>query len=253
MGQNNNDRSKHQPVELSVVMPAYNEGDKIYKNAHKVSDVISQFAKSYEIVVVDDGSMDNTKDEVTRAAKEDHRIRLITYEKNGGKGKAVRMGIKDARGVYIAMLDADLDLPPEQLAGYLDALRKNEADVVIGSKMHRDSKIDYPMIRRVLSFGYYCFLKILFHMDVKDTQTGIKMFKSRAIKPVIRMIRTKGYAFDIEILAALNARGCRIKEMPVELVFTRGKGMGRIHMSDIFKMAADTLKIHGRVRRHEYS
>ena len=239
-------------INLSVVMPAYNEGDKIYTNAIKVSQVISDFEEAYEIVVVNDGSTDNTKKETLRASETDSHIRLVSYKKNGGKGKAIHQGVNAALGKYIAFLDADLDLPPEQLKGYVEALEKDEADVVIGSKMHKESRLDYPWIRKVMSLGYYCLLRLLFHMKIKDTQTGIKVFKAETIKPVISLVKTKGFAYDIEILAAVNRRGYRIKEMPVELVFTRGNGMGRIHISDILKMFCDTFKIFGRLVFKKY-
>ena len=141
-------------VELSVVMPAYNEDDKIYNNSIHVSAAVAKFCDSYEIVVVNDGSKDATKTETLRAQEKDHYIRLVTYDENGGKGKAIRKGIEAAKGKFIAMLDADLDLPPEQLKDYINVLRADQADVVIGSKMHKDSKIDYPPIRKVMSFGY---------------------------------------------------------------------------------------------------
>lgn len=237
----------NQQITLSVVMPAYNEGTKIYENLKRVSLVISDFVEDYEIIAVNDGSRDNTKDEVGRAAREDAHIRLVSYPQNGGKGKAIRKGVAAAKGYYIAFLDSDLDLPPEQLKDYLQVLINNEADVVIGSKMHKDSHIDYPFIRKIMSFGYYGLLRILFRFKIKDTQTGIKVFKADVIKPVIQLVKTKGFAYDIEILVAVNCRGYRIREMPVQLVFTRGNGMGRIHISDIMNMFTDTFKIFGRL------
>ena len=237
---------------LSVVMPAYNEGEKIYKNIHRAAEAVKSFSPDYELVVVNDGSTDQTKEEILRAAEENAAVRLVSYKKNRGKGNAIREGVKAARGTYIAFLDADLDLPPEQLGGYLKKLQNNEADVVIGSKMHRDSKIDYPAFRKIMSFGYYCMLKLLFHLNVKDTQTGIKMFKAEAIKSIIGLIKTKGFAYDIEILVALNYRKYRIMEMPVELVFTRETGMGRISMKDILNVFTDTWAIFYRLNIRKY-
>ncbi len=237
---------KMEKITLSIVMPAYNEADKIYDNAIKVSRVMGGFEESYEVIVVNDGSKDNTKKEVLKAAQQDAHIRLVSYEENGGKGKAIRTGVESARGDYIAFLDADLDLPPEQLEGYVASLKADEADVVIGSKMHKDSQLEYPFIREVMSLGYYYLLRILFHLKIKDTQTGIKVFKAEAIKPVIGLVKTQGFAYDIEILVGVNSRGYRIKEMPVRLVFTRGNGMGRIRLKDIIKMFVDTFQIFAR-------
>ena len=94
-------------------------------------------------------------------------------------------------------------------------------------------------------------LRVLFHLKVKDTQTGLKVFKAEALKSIIPLIKTQGFAYDIEILVALNCRGYRIMEMPVELVFRRGKGMGRIGIKDIITVFRDTLIIfyRGRIQK----
>lgn len=238
---------------LSVVMPAYNEGKNIYHNIERVRTAVEKFADDYEIIVVNDGSSDHTKDEVLRAQKESSRVRLVSYRKNRGKGGAIKKGVAEACGEYIAFLDADLDLPPEQLEKYLEQLKNNRADVVIGSKMHKDSELDYPLVRRIISFGYYSMLKILFHLNVKDTQTGIKMFRAEALKSIIGLVKTKGFAYDIEILVALNCRKYRIMEMPVKLVFGRENGMGRIKFKDILQVFSDTWKIFWRANvRKDY-
>lgn len=237
---------------LSVIMPAYNEEKNIYNNINKVINAIGKFSENFEIIVVNDGSTDNTKYEIIKAVKESKNVKIISYKKNGGKGKAIKKGVLAAEGVYIAFLDADLDLPPEQLEDYLKKMNDSNADAVIGSKMHKDSEIDYPAIRKFISFSYYCMLKLLFRLNVKDTQTGIKLFKAEALKPIIQRIKTKGFAYDIEILVALNSRNCRIVEMPVKLVFSRENGMGRIRFKDITKAFKDTWCIFFRARLQKY-
>lgn len=134
----------------------------------------------------------------------------------------------------------------------MEPLLKGQADVVIGSKMHKDSELEYPKIRRIMSLGYYWMLRVLFRLKVKDTQTGLKIFRADALKAVIPLIKTKGYAYDIEILVALNTRGYRIMEMPVRLVFHRGNGMGRIRVEDIIKVFGDTLLIFYRANVKRY-
>ena len=237
---------------LSVVMPAYNEENHIYNNIGKVIEAIKSFCESFEIIVVNDGSTDNTRSKIIQAAKNWENVKLVSYKKNRGKGNAIRQGVKAAKGEYIAFLDSDLDLPPEQLESYLWALKKNKADIVIGSKMHKDSQINYPIIRRIISFGYFCMLKVLFNLNVKDTQTGIKMFKAKALKSVIEKIKTRGFAYDIEILVALNSRKYRIMEMPVKLDFTRESGMGRIKLFDIISVFKDTWAIFFRAKIQKY-
>lgn len=125
-------------------------------------------------------------------------------------------------------------------------MQRENADVVIGSKMHPESKVDYPAIRRVYSWGYYILLLLLFRLNVRDTQTGLKLFKAEVIKPVMRQILVKRFAFDIEVLAIINARGYKIISAPIEVVFHRAS-FGRIGYQDIRNMFVDTLAIFYRL------
>lgn len=228
---------------LSVVMPAYNEGGNIYNNLKTASTCLQGFCTDYELVAVNDGSKDQTGDEIARAASEDSHVKAVSYEKNKGKGHAIQEGVHAATGDIIAFLDADLDISPSHLKRYLEELEKQSADIVIGSKMHKDSRLEYPASRRFVSFCYYIILKTLFHLNVKDTQTGIKLFRAEVIKNIIGMVRTSGYAYDIEILAVAARFGYRIIEQPVTLKFTRKEAFGRIKLKDILRMAKDTLSI----------
>lgn len=247
---------EHLPDEimLSIVMPAYNEGDKIFDNLMKVSKIVESFNLKFEIIAVNDGSSDRTKAEIKRAVKENPYVKGISYKKNGGKGKAIQKGVEAARGRFIAFLDADLDLPPEQLKLFIDEIKSGRADAVIGSKLHKDSEVQYPAIRKVFSWGYYILLRLLFRLKVKDTQTGLKMFKAEVIKPIISQIKTTGFAYDIEILALICKKGYYISELPVKVVFSRSKGMERIHISDIINMFWDTIKVFYNIKiKHCYN
>lgn len=235
---------------LSVIMPAFNEENCIYQNLLTTSRSIRHFHPDYEIIVVNDGSSDHTLDEALRAKSEDSHIKVATYRINRGKGGAICEGISRASGEYIAFLDADLDLAPEHLHTFLDAMSNEDAHIVIGSKLHKDSQLHYPLKRRIMSYGYYLLLRVLFHLNIKDTQTGVKLFRAEVIKPIAAGLTTSGYAFDIEILARASRMGCRIVEMPVTVEYKRGleNGTARIRIKDIFVMFFDTLKIFRDIR-----
>lgn len=237
---------------LSVVMPAYNEEKLIYNSIKTTISVISGFVKDFEIVAVNDGSTDATKEEIKRAMKEDGRVRMVSSDKNRGKGTAIISGVTESEGKYIAFLDADLELNPSQLESYLRKMIDDNADVVIGCKFHKDSKLSYPLIRKIISMGYYIMLLILFHLNVKDTQTGLKVFRAEAIRPVAHLVRTSGFAYDIELLVALNRRGCTIAQMPVTVVYVRDKNTKRIGMKDIWRAFKDTWAIFIRVYFKHY-
>lgn len=229
---------------LCVIMPAYNEGMHIKNNLLKASNIISKFIKNYRIIAVNDGSTDNTKSEIMAASLTDPRISYISYSPNKGKGSAIATGVKYADSEYIAFLDSDLELDPGMLRYFLKALLATDADIAIGSKLHRQSRLDYPLSRKILSMGYYIILKLLFHLNLKDTQTGIKLFKSSVIKPICENLSTTGFAFDIEILATANMQGYKIIEMPIELKYSRSRyEKSRISPKLIVNMFRDTVHI----------
>lgn len=238
---------KHIPGKLSIVMPGYNEGEHIYRNLLLTSKIISKISSKFEIIFVNDGSTDNTLQKAYKASESDTHIKVYDYEKNHGKGNALKAGVEEASGDYIAFLDSDLELNPSQLLDFFNVMRKANADAVIGSKMHPNSKTDYPRRRKIISTGYYIGLRLLFRLKVKDTQTGIKLFKSDAIKPVMRVILVKRFAYDIEVLAILNNSGYKIVEAPIQLSFSRGQKWGRIKFKDIVETLKDTLAIFYRL------
>jgi glycosyltransferase involved in cell wall biosynthesis len=229
---------------LCVIMPAYNEETHIRDNLLETSRIISRFVNNYQIIAINDGSSDRTKGKIIEASLMDSHISCISYTANKGKGYAICKGVKYADAEYIAFLDSDMELNPSMLRYFLKALQGTDADIAIGSKLHKKSKLKYPLSRRIMSIGYYTLLKLIFHMNIKDTQTGIKLFKASVIKPICENLITDGYAFDIEILATATHKGCKIIELPVELVFKRERRLkSRFTLKTIFGIFKDTLKI----------
>ena len=126
----------------------------------------------------------------------------------------------------------------------LEKAKENDAEIVIGSKMHKESKVEYPFFRRVLSYGYYVYMKMLFGLKVKDTQTGIKLFRTEKIRPVLKVMKTGRFSFDIEILAISTRLGYKIEEMPVVVNFSRNKNnRSTIRIKSIAEMICDSIKI----------
>ena len=238
---------------FSIVVPAYNEGDHIFDNLKVISDTVSSFCDDFEIIAVNDGSRDRTGLEIQRASKLIKGVVDAGYEVNRGKGSAIVEGVSRSHGDIVGFLDADLDLMPDMFEGFLAKMQETGSEVVIGSKMHKDSKLDYPPLRRFVSFGYFVMLKVLFGLSCHDTQTGIKIFKGDLIRKLVKVRQIKGYAFDIELLALANRLGARIEEMPIVLHYSREESFSRIKISDIWKMFTDTWRVWWRLRiAHKY-
>lgn len=250
-------RGRANPVKfdgpLTVVIPAYNEAERIENTLETVFRTLSVFSDRFEIIVVDDGSDDDTRMRVRHAQSVNPHIRCVCSKQNQGKGNALKLGVLNAeREGYIAFLDADLDLHPKHIPAFYRVMQSQKADVVIGSKMHPESKLEYPESRRRISFCYFCVLKVLFGLNVHDTQTGVKLFRANKIKEVMPYILVKRYAYDIEVLALLNRNRARIVEAPIELCFQRGTAWSRIRLKDVFQTGWDTLAVFYRLHILHY-
>ncbi|HUU26182.1 MAG TPA: glycosyltransferase [archaeon] len=237
---------------LSVIMPAFNEGDGIHDNLIETLSTLESLNVPFEIILVDDGSSDDTLKEARRAASQDSRIKVTSNHHNLGKGWALKTGFKRTSGEVVAFLDADLDIHPSQVGLLLERLRSVPVDVVIGSKFHPESKLSYPAGRRFFSFCYYLFIKLLFGLPLKDTQTGIKLYRRSVLEKVFPHVLVKKFAFDIELLTLAHHNGFKIAEVPVILQFKRGLRWGRIRLEDIVHIFIDTLAIYYRLRILNY-
>ncbi|MBL7206043.1 MAG: glycosyltransferase [Candidatus Aenigmarchaeota archaeon] len=237
-------------MKLSIIMPVYNGSSFIEKNVLKVKDVLDTINIDYEIIVVNDGSTDNTKEELMKINK--GNIKTLSYEKNQGKGHAIKHGFKSSEGELVGFLDSDLDLNPGQIKNFVKFMESTGADIVIGSKRHPLSNVSYPMKRRVLSAGYQFINKILFNLNVRDTQVGLKLFKHDALEDILPRIMVKQYAFDLEVLVNANMLGYKIIEAPIDLDFKFNGSF--VKMGAIWNIILDTCSIFYRKNiLHSYS
>ena len=231
---------------ISVLMPACNEGAHIYRNIEETKKVLEALGRAYEIIVIDDGSSDNTAAEVARASDRYAHVFLKRNEENRGKGWALKSGFSAASGDLVVFLDADLDLHPRQIEQFLRIREEEGADVVIGSKRHERSVLEYPFQRKLVSTVYFYLVKLLFGLPIRDTQTGLKLFRYEVLERTFHKILVKQWAFDLELLVNAHYLGYEIVEAPVELVFQRP--MGRIGLKDLFYSGLDTLAIFYRLK-----
>ncbi len=237
---------------LSLIVPAYKQEKTIIKNIKSLDNVLSKLAYKYEIIVVVDGYIDNTYKNAKKINKK--YIKVLGYEKNQGKGHAVKYGMLKSKGDVVGFIDAGMDISPAGISILLDSMLWQDADIMIGSKLHPESKVDYPLIRRVLSWGYRTLTHLIFGFSVKDTQVGLKFFKRDVVEKVFPRLLVKAFAFDVEILAVSSAYGYKkIYEGPVKLNFS---GVSSISSRNfwivIFHMLRDTLAIFYRLKIIKY-
>ena len=236
---------------VSIIMPAYNETDHLASSIEEVVKVFNEFGCIWELVVIDDGSSDDTYDIAKSFCdKYPHNIIVKKNPVNIGKGRALKKAFHYLTGDYVVFLDADMDLHPSQVQTLLDILRLTEADIVIGSKLHPNSLVNYPLQRKIVSFFYYLLVKALFNLPCHDTQTGLKLFKRGVLLKVLNRVLVKQFAFDLEILVNAHHLGYKIVEAPI--VLNNQRKWGRIGFGAIFRTTWDTLAIFYRMRILKY-
>lgn len=227
---------------LSVIVPAYNEEKVIVETISVLASYLAAEFPDFEIIVVSDGSHDRTYQLARRLGSE--RIRVFEYRPNQGKGHALRYGVGKARGELVVFYDSGLNFPPSQIGEFLSVLEENNSDLVIGSKRHLESEVDYPFGRKVVSFLAQVLVKILFNLNVTDTQVGLKAFRAEVLDKVMPRVLVKRYAFDVELLALSQHYGFRITEAPVKLDLNFSTAATP---SSILETLADTLAVFYRL------
>jgi len=226
---------------LSLVVPAHNEENFIEDTLGTLDATIQGENLPYEIVVVDDGSQDNTLAKARSYAKSNGHIKVVSYAENVGKGHAVKTGFMRTNGDVVIFVDSDMEIDLNMVSKYIEALEYS--DIVIASKKHPNSSIEMPLSRRILSSGFNTLVRLLTGLPLKDTQSGFKAMKKSSFAAIFPQLAIKRYAFDVELLAVAYLNGLRIVEMPVKINLN-----AKFKIKQIWLMFIDLLAIAYRLR-----
>jgi glycosyltransferase involved in cell wall biosynthesis len=242
-------KSKFKINLLSVVVPAYKQERTIIKDIKNISKTLKNVGYKYELIVVVDGLVDKTFEKASKLKS--RNIKVVAYEKNEGKGHAIRYGMLHAKGDIVGFIDAGMDIHPTGFTMLLSHMEWYNADVIVGSKLHPVSKVNYPIYRTILSWGYRLLTRLLFGFKVRDTQVGLKFFKRKVVRDVLPRLLVKRYAFDIEMLAVSYSLGYkRIFEAPVKIKFNPGSTtiISKLLWRVVALMILDTLAVFYRLK-----
>jgi len=231
-------------VFLSIVVPAYNEEKRLGPSLEKIRGYLAAKPYAAEIIVVDDGSTDRTADIASAALEGRLPCRVLRREKNRGKGFSVREGVLAAGGQVILFTDADLSTPIEELDKFIQRLEEG-FDIVIGSRALPGCDIRVPQAapRQALGKFFNRLVRLFVLKGCLDTQCGFKMFRRAAAIDVFSRLRTRGFAFDVELLILAGKLGYRVGEVPV---IWRNSPPSRVR---IFRSSWQMLRELWRIRR----
>jgi glycosyltransferase involved in cell wall biosynthesis len=207
-------------LDLTVVVPYFNPGDRVRQTIDELVHTLRATPATFEVIAVSDGSTDGSEHSLDGLPSD--VVRTVRLDHNSGKGEALRVGFTRGRGRFLGFIDADGDLPPEQIAvlaafatagvtgaGGAAAGSTPPPDVVLGTKRHPDSQVVYPPMRRFYSWLWQQAVFVLFRLQVRDTQTGLKLVRRDVLADVLPRMLEKRFAFDLELLVVARHLGYR--------------------------------------------
>ncbi|MGH9097867.1 MAG: glycosyltransferase [Acidimicrobiales bacterium] len=235
--------------DVTIIVPFYNPGPRFGSHLADVVDVLEGSGSTFEVIAVSDGSTEASQQVVAKFAAQG--VRLITMASNGGKGSALRAGMVEARGRYVGFIDADGDIPARTITRFIELTRTEDApDIILGSKRHPQSDVVYPALRHIYSWCYQVLIGILFHLPVRDTQTGIKFVRRDVLSAVVPRMLEKRFAFDLELLVVARHLGYRrVIEAPVEI---GERFTSTVSIHSVRGIVLDTLAIFYRLHLLKY-
>ncbi|MHA2393659.1 MAG: dolichyl-phosphate beta-glucosyltransferase [Promethearchaeota archaeon] len=232
----------NEKLELSIVVPAYNEQLRITSFMKNLLDFSKKHLESYEIIIVDDGSTDNTYQVVKDLIRDHENTRVITYNKNKGKGFAVFQGILNAKGEFVLFIDADGSTPPEEIMNMNKIYKRHGYDVIIGTRIDETSSIEnpQPISRKLLSLIFNIYSNLLFHLSVNDLLCGFKGFKKEVAIRLFENLQSFRWEFDVEILYKARKLNYSLYQIPIKWKHEEGS---KIKKSDPFFIFLNLFKL----------
>lgn len=232
-------------IELSVVVPAFDEEGRIERTLRGAIDYLARRHPSFELVVVDDGSGDRTRELALRFETEDARVRVLSLDRNRGKGAAVRAGVLATGGARVLVMDADLATPMDELAKLTAAL-DGGADVAIGSRGMPGSELRRTQgkIRETMGKTFNAIVQRVALGGIRDTQCGFKLWRGDAAREVFAESTVDRFAFDVEALLRALDRGYRIAEVAVAWSHDPDSKVSPI--GDAAQMLVDVVRLRAR-------
>jgi len=243
----NSTMSQKHLVEVSVVLPAYNEANKLEAAVAETAKALNGFADGYEIVIAEDGSTDGTAEIAAALAGKQPFVKHLHGEKRLGRGTALKNAFRQSSGSILVYMDVDLATSIEQLKKLVKAVEEEGFDFAVGSRMLSESKVKRSRRRQIASQSYNFLVRAMLGSKVKDHQCGFKAFKREALLPLLDEVAAVHWFWDTELIVRASRKGYAIKEIPVEW---QGQRETKVHLlKDSCSMAGQAVKLWWRLKR----
>ena len=235
--------------QFSLVIPAYNEESRLPATLARISEALETLGEPYEVLVVVNGSTDRTDEVVKAAAERDSNIRLVVTPLRG-KGRAVRIGIAEAKGERIVFADADLSTPIEEVVALADRLDDRHQVVIASREGTGARRVGEPYVRHLMGRVFNLLVQALAVRGIQDTQCGFKAFTRQCAQEVFSRQRIVGFGFDVEVLYVARRLGYGIKEVPVTWAYAASSRVDPV--KDTIRMFRDVLAVRWNDLRGRY-
>lgn len=231
-------------IDLSIVVPYFNPGPSLRRHVEDVVAALEESGLAFQVITVSDGSTDGSAEAL--ADLPDQRVLQVRRGSRSGKGAALRQGLSLGQGRWLGFIDGDGDIPADELLRLLEVMETSGGDIVLGSKRHPASVVAYPPMRRLYSWGFQQLTRALFRLDIRDTQTGVKLVRREVLEAVLPYLAEEGFAFDLELFVVARHLGFdRFDEAPVVI---RERFRSTIDLGAVVSMAVATLRVLWRLR-----
>ncbi len=237
-------------IYLSVIIPAFNEANRLTGSLDKIKEFLDQQDFEYEVLVVENGSQDGTF-EIAQHCSSRFSNYSVIHEDLTGKGNAVRVGMLAAKGEYRFMCDADLSMPIEEIVDFLPPNIQDPQVVIASREIDEAVRHNEPELRHISGRIFNFLIQLLVLPGIEDSQCGFKLFRADLAEDLFKMQTLDGWAFDIELLAIARLRGYQIREVPVNWYYREESKINPLR--DAFRMTADLLKIRRKLRQGFYA
>jgi hypothetical protein len=230
---------------LSIIIPIYNEARILEKCIHNIVNAALEITPSYEIIIAEDGSMDESYETARRLAKSNPAVRVLHSKRRLGRGEALKRAIRAAKGGIVVYMDADLSSDLKYLKPLVERI-EDGASIATGSRLLGDSRTSRPLKRDVASKGFNTLVRLLLGSKLHDHQCGFKAFRRKDVVPLLKKVNDKYWFWDTEILVRAQREGMRVDEIPIR--WSHGRFTKVRFTNDVLYMGGKILKLRGKLR-----